>query len=79
MVENVLVVITAIALDVAVVSLKNRNVAAKPVASVWLVRIHALARLVENVLVVIIVTALNVVAVTVLKSQTVVVRPVVNV
>jgi len=73
------VVIIVTVLIVAVASLKCQNVVAKSAASVWLVRILVLARLVENVLVVIIVTALDAVAVKKLKSLTVAVRPAVNV
>ena len=72
-------VIIVTVLIVAVASLKSQNVVAKSAASVWLVRILVLARLVENVLVVIIVTALDAVAVKKLKSLTVAVRPAVNV
>ena len=72
-------VITVTALIVVVVSLESRNVDVRLAASVWLVRILVLARLVENVLVVIIVTALDAVAVKKLKSLTVAVRPAVNV
>jgi len=73
------VVIIVTVLIVAVASLKSQGVVAKSAASVWLVRILVLARLVENVLVVIIVTALDAVAVKKLKSLTVAVRPAVNV